>query len=110
MNIAMKGLVFGVSALALSFARVSLADAPKSVAVLDPKDSRVVNIVATLPDGPSKYRCQYQWKITFRSGAETSDACEVDVPAGTKNTVVCVRKYDSKIVDLALLQANYRAL
>ncbi len=108
MKIALKGLVLGV--FAISFASVSLADEPKSTATTDTKDSKVVNIVVTVPDGQTNYRCRYQWLVTMQHGGQATDSCQIDVPAGTKNTVVCTRKYEDRIDAVTLLQASYKAL
>jgi hypothetical protein len=108
MKIALKGLVLGV--FAISFAGVSLADQPKSAATTDPKDGKSINIVVTLPDGQTNYRCRYQWLVTMQHGGQATDSCQVDVPAGSKDAVVCRMKYEDRVDAVTLLQASYKPL
>jgi hypothetical protein len=91
----------------LSIAEVAMAAIPKSSIDSDVKDTRVANVVATSPNGDTtSYTCDYAWQITFSNGAETTDSCEAIVPAGTKNAVVCTKKYDRRISVVTLLQSN----
>jgi hypothetical protein len=108
MKIANKRLIIAVCAL--SIAEVAMAAIPKSSIDTDVKDSRVVNVYATSPDGDkTTYTCDYAWQITFSGGATTNDSCEVQVPADTKNAVVCTKKYDRKVSVLTFLQRSCRA-
>jgi hypothetical protein len=107
MKMANKRLIIAVCAL--SIAEVAMAAIPKATIDTDVKDTRVVNVFATSPDGDkTTYTCDYAWTITFASGATSSDYCEVQVPAGTKNAAVCTKKYDRRISVVSLQQRNCR--
>ncbi|HEV2703558.1 MAG TPA: hypothetical protein VGV09_18175 [Steroidobacteraceae bacterium] len=104
MKIANKRLVIAVCAL--SIAEVAMAAIPKASIDSDVKDARVANVVATSPNGDTtNYTCDYAWQITFHGGVETTDSCEVKVPPGTKDAVVCTKKYDKRISVIKLIQS-----
>jgi hypothetical protein len=105
MKLANKRLIVGGGALAL--AAVAMAGIPKSSIDSDVKDLRIANVTATSATGDTAdYTCEYIWHITFSSGAETTDSCDGKVPAGSKNAVVCSKKYDRRISAISLIQSN----
>jgi hypothetical protein len=107
MNMANKRLIMAVCALAV--AEVAMAALPKSSIDSDIKDPRIANIVATSPkDDTADYTCEYIWQIDFSNGSQTTDSCEAKVPAGSKNAIVCTKKYDRRISVVALTQSNCR--
>jgi hypothetical protein len=107
-KIAKRRLIIAICAL--SIAEVAMAAIPKASIDSDVKDARVANVVATSPSGDTtNYTCNYAWQITFNGGAETTDACEAKVPAGTNKAVVCSRKYDKRITSITLVQSSCRA-
>jgi len=108
MTIANRRLIMAVCAL--SIAEVAMAAIPKSSIDSDVKDARVANVVATSPNGDTtSYTCDYGWQITFHGGVQTTDFCEVVIPAGTKNAVVCTKKYDKRISTITLVQSSCKA-
>jgi hypothetical protein len=105
MKIRIKRLI--LAACALSIAEVAMAAIPKATIDRDPKDAKVAKLVVNSPeDDTTTYRCQYSWRITFNGGAETTDACEVDVPAGTKDAAMCTKQYDKRISLIVMAQSN----
>jgi hypothetical protein len=105
MNTAKKRLILAAGVLVI--AEVAMAASPKSSIDTDVKDLRVANVTATSPkDDTTNYTCDYVWQITFSGGATTQDNCEVMVPAGSKNAVVCTKKYDRRISVIALLYSS----
>lgn len=98
---------FIIAVCALSIAEVAMAAIPKATIDSDVKDERVANVVATSPSGDtSSYTCDYGWRISFQGGVETTDFCEVVIPAGTTKTVVCTKKYDKRISTITLVQSS----
>ena len=107
MKIANKRLIIAVCAL--SIAEVAIAAVPKASVDTDVKDTRVINVFATSPEGDkTTYTCDYAWQITFANGATTGDYCEVQVAPDTKNAAVCTKKYDRRISVVSLVQRNCR--
>ncbi len=57
------------------------------------------------PEGDtSNYDCEFDWDITFTGGAETTDYCQVKVPAGSKDLAICTKKYDTRISLIVMTQ------
>ncbi|HEY4338744.1 MAG TPA: hypothetical protein VGM97_02245 [Steroidobacteraceae bacterium] len=105
MKIRIKRLI--LAACALSVVEVAMAAIPKATIDRDPKNAKVAKLVVNSPEGDTTtYRCQYSWQITFNGGAETTDACEVDVPAGTKDAAMCTKQYDKRISLIVMVQSN----
>ena len=106
MKIAIKRLI--LAACALAIAEVAMAAIPKAKVEKDPKDSRTSRIVVTSAEGDTaSYRCQFAWQISFND-RDTTDTCEVTVPAGSKDVAMCVKQYDKRISEIVLVQSNCR--
>jgi hypothetical protein len=105
MTIANRRLIIAVCAL--SIAEVAMAAIPKATVDADVKNSRVANITVTSPNGDTtSYTCDYAWQISFANGVETQDYCEAVIPAGTKDAVVCTKKYDTRISTISMVHAS----
>jgi hypothetical protein len=105
MTIANRRLI--IALCTLSIVEVAVAAIPKATVDSDVKDARVANVTATSPKGDaSSYTCDYGWQISFHGGVETTDFCEVVIPAETKNAVVCTKKYDKRISTITLVQSS----
>ncbi|HEY1898601.1 MAG TPA: hypothetical protein VGG49_02295 [Steroidobacteraceae bacterium] len=108
MKIAIKRLVLAVCAI--SIAEVAMAAIPKARIEKDPKDARTARVVATSAEGDTAtYRCQFAWQISFND-RDTTDTCEVNVPAGTKDAAVCVKQYDKRISEIVMVQSSCKAI
>jgi hypothetical protein len=99
-----------LAACALSIAEVALAGNPTAKIEKDPKNERTSRIVVTSAEGDTaNYRCQYAWQVSFND-RDTTDACEVNVPAGSKDAAVCVKQYDKRISEIVMVQSNCRPM
>ncbi|HEX3838728.1 MAG TPA: hypothetical protein VHW25_17370 [Steroidobacteraceae bacterium] len=108
MKMAIKRLILAVCAV--SIAAVAMAAIPKARVEKDPKDARTSRVVVTSPEGDSaNYRCQFAWQISFND-RDSTDACEVDVPAGTKDAAMCVKQYDKRISEIVMVQSSCKPI
>jgi hypothetical protein len=108
MKITTKRLILAVCALAI--AEVAMAGVPKATIEKDPKDARTSRIIVTSAEGDTAtYRCQYAWQVSFND-RDSTDACEVNVPAGSKDAAMCVKQYDKRISEIVMVQSNCKAL
>jgi hypothetical protein len=106
MTKATKRLILAVCAI--SIAEVAMAAGPKARVEKDPKDARTSRIVVTSAEGDTvNYKCQFAWQVSFND-RDTTDACEVTVPAGSKDAAMCVKQYDKRISELVMVQTNCR--
>ena len=109
MQISIKRLT--VAACALAIAEVAMAGVPKATVDRDPKDGKVAKVTVSSTEGDdATYKCQYTWQISFTGGAETADACEVNIPPGTKNSAVCTKQYDKRISLIVMRAQNCKPI
>jgi len=108
MKITIKRLILAAGVLAI--AEVAMAGVPKATIEKDAKDARTAKVMVTSAEGDAAtYRCQYAWQVSFND-RDTTDACEVNVPAGSKDAAVCVKQYDKRISEIVMVQSNCKAL
>ena len=104
MSTAIRGIVLGLCAVAI--AQVAAAAGPTVKVAKSEKNHRMVEVTVTSPDDQLTYNCVYAWDVEYTNLDTSTDNCEFTVAPGTKNFVVCSRKYDKLLSDVRITQAR----